>query len=132
MGSPSPRDERGAVVVSHVLVTVLVVVLFAGAFQLAGALYVRGILTDAAAVGARAAALVYAPTDAAPTRIRTLIDQAAPGVAVSDVRVSHERVGLGDREFVVVEIDATLPLFGPWGIPGGLTVRGHALQEKRE
>ncbi len=74
-------DEDGNVIVSHLLVTILVVTIAAGLLQLAGALYVKGIVTDAAAAGARVGALVYAPDGASEKRVRELVAQAAPGCA---------------------------------------------------
>lgn len=125
--------EAGSAVASHMMVTVLVVFVVAALIQLTGALYVRGILVDAAAAGARQQALAYAPPGAAQERVRELLAKAAPGVSVSRLVVTRTPAGpsLPGRSLVVVDVDATLPILGPIGIPGGLHARGHALAEER-
>lgn len=127
---PKLGSERGAVVVSDALVTVLVVVLVAASLQLAGALYVRNTVTDATAAAARAQALVYAPPGAGEQRLRELMASAVPGVRLNRVSVSRIPAPVAGRTFVVVDAWAALPLFGPWGLTETLHVRGHALAEE--
>jgi Flp pilus assembly protein TadG len=125
----SPRDG-GSAIAEFVMVSVLLIGLFAGVVQVGLVLYVRNTLVAAAADGARYAANAdRAPIDgAAYTQdvIRgALADRFADGVTAG-----YETVGGAPTVFV--EADATLPVFGFWSPPGGprLTVRGHALDEE--
>lgn len=121
------RDDAGSAVAEFVLVSGLVLALLLGVVQVALAVHVRALAVDAAAEGARVAARAdRGPADGAE-RTRTLLraalaDPYAEHVTVREVQVE----GLAAVE---VEVTAPLPVVGLLGPSGGLTVRGHALEE---
>lgn len=118
--------DDGSAVVEFALVTPLVLLLFAAIVQVGLVGYLRTTLIAAAADGARAGALVGAPSGAATLRTHSaLADSLAEGIVtdVSEVRERDSGVAT-----IVVTVHARLPLFGLLG-PETLTVRGRALQE---
>lgn len=122
----SPRD-RGAAVAEFALVAAMVVLLFVGALQLGYALHVRNTATAHVIEGARAGSRVGStPADGAARAVE-LLRTTLPGRRVTDVSASETTVG-GVR---VVEVSARVPLpvLGPFGPPGAMTVTGHAYQE---
>ncbi|MBD3690168.1 pilus assembly protein [Nanchangia anserum] len=131
MDSARGGGEDGSIVVSHTLVTVVVVAIVAAMLQLAGIVYTRAIVTDAAAGGAREAALVYSPPGAGAQRVRDLLASATPGLRITGITERREPSSVPGRDFVVIEVTYTLPLVGPWGLSGDVHARGHALVERR-
>jgi Flp pilus assembly pilin Flp len=132
MGSTLERlrhEERGSAVVEFSLVSVLLTALVLGVLQLAFALHVRNTVLDAAAEGARYAALAdRAPGDGV-ARTRELIT-AAIGSSYA-VDVSARYTSIGGVPAVEVRVAAPLPLIGPIGIDDGVEVSGHAASEQR-
>lgn len=120
--------ERGSAVAETVLVGALVVVLVLGVVQLAYALWVRTVLIDAAAEGARYAALLDGDLASGEERARQI---AATGVTDTYVDASSASI---DREagydVVVVELVAPVPVLGPLGPTGTMTVSGRAVVEQ--
>lgn len=119
--------ERGSAVAEFVLVSVLVLALLLGVVQVVLSLYVRALLIDAAAEGARVAA--RADTVAADGTARTanlveatLSSRYAQDISVRDVEVDGLPV-------VEVTVRAPLPIVGTLGPDGAMTVRGHAVRE---
>jgi TadE-like protein len=120
--------ERGSAVAETVLVGALVVVLVLGVVQLAYALWVRTVLIDAAAEGARYAALLDGDLASGEERARQI---AATGVTDTYVDASSASI---DREagydVVVVELVAPVPVLGPLGPTGTMIVSGRAVVEQ--
>ncbi len=108
------------------LVTVLLAALALAVVQLALALHVRNTVLDAAAEGARYAALAGNGAADGVARTRALIDAA---VSESYARNVTASVGGAGAEVIEVRVRATLPLVGLIGLEAALDVRGHAVVE---
>lgn len=121
------RDEDGSAVVEFTLVGVLLTILTLAVIQLGLALHVRNTVHDAAAEGARFAALAdNVPADGV-VRARQLITEAIGADYAGDVRVgTGEWMG---HPAVIVTVHTTLPVVGLLGVGGGLEVSGHAAVE---
>ena len=98
--------------------------------QLALALHVRNTVLDAAAEGARYAALAGSSEGEGVERTRDLIDAAISADYAQDVRASRSSVG--GVPVVAVTVRATLPVIGLLGVEHGLEVTGHAAVEHLE
>ncbi len=109
------------------LVTVLLVGLALAVVQLALALHVRNTVLDAAAEGARYAALAGNGAADGVLRTRELIGAAVSEGYARDVTASLSAAG--GSEVVEVRVRATLPLVGLIGLEAALDVRGHAVVE---
>jgi Flp pilus assembly protein TadG len=123
-------EDAGSAVAEFVMVSVLLIGLFAGVVQVGLVLYVRNTLVAAAADGARYAANAdRAPGDGAAYAESVIRDALADRFA-DEVTAGYESVG--GTPTVYVQADASLPLLGFWGPLDGphLTVRGHALDEE--
>ncbi len=109
------------------MVAALLTVLTLSVMQLALALHVRNTVLDAAAEGARAAALADSGLDEGADRTRDLISTAlGPGYAQD---VSADFVEYLGHPSAAVTVRAPLPLIGLVGFDGGLEVVGHAAVE---
>ena len=106
------------------MVGVLLTVLALGVVQLALALHVRNTLLDAAAEGARHAALAGSSTGEGVARTRDLIATAISADYADDV--SAGITSIGGVPAVEVTVRATLPVIGFLGFQRGLEVSGHA------
>jgi hypothetical protein len=126
-----PGDaERGSAVAEFVMVAALLTALTLAVLQLALALHIRNTVLDAAAEGARYAALADSGLDQGAARSRDLITAAlGPGYA-ADVSASYADVA--GQPGVRVRVLARLPLFGLLGMDRGLEVEGHAAVEGAE
>jgi Flp pilus assembly protein TadG len=126
--SPVRRvSDDGSAVVEFVLVSILVVVLILAVVQFAMALYIRNTLISAAGEGARfAAAADRMPADGA-AHTRELIKSSLPDSYADNVSAGYETVQ--GVPTVVVEVHASLPVFGWLGPAKTLTVSGHAMEE---
>jgi len=109
------------------MVSALLTVLTLSVLQLGFALHIRNTVLDAAAEGARFAALADNELGDGVVRTRDLITSAlGPGYArhvsiASDVYRGHPAA--------IVTVRTPLPLFGLVGIENGLEVSGHAAIE---
>ncbi|MGW9184784.1 TadE/TadG family type IV pilus assembly protein [Agromyces sp. NPDC055661] len=121
------RDERGSAVAEFTLVGILLTVLALAVVQLALALHVQNTLLDAAAEGARYAALAGSSTDDGTARTRDLISAAISTDYARDVTAGTTSVG--GVPAVEVTVRATLPVVGLLGLERGLEVSGHAALE---
>lgn len=121
------RDESGSAVVEFTLVSVILVALAVAVLQLALALHVRNTVLDAAAEGARYAALADNGLADGVARTRTLITAAlGPGYAVDvDAGLSQ----YGGHPSTRITVRSALPLAGLLGPAHGLEVVGHAALE---
>jgi len=122
------RGEAGSAVVDFVLVSVLVSVLFLAVFQVGLALYVRNTLISAASEGARYGARADAEPGDGTARTRALVTSALSASFAQDVTASRSVTASGVR-VVEIHVSAPLPLIGPIGPSGRLTVSGRAFSE---
>jgi Flp pilus assembly protein TadG len=111
-------------------VGVLLTALLLAVVQLALALHVRNTVLDAAAEGARYAALAGSSADAGVQRTRALIDAAIAVDYAGDVRASTTSVG--GVPAVAITVHSTLPVVGLLGPERALEVTGHAAIERVE
>ncbi|WP_234417521.1 MULTISPECIES: TadE/TadG family type IV pilus assembly protein [Miniimonas] len=111
-----------------VMVGALVVVLVLGLVQLALALWVRTALIDAAAEGARTAAMYDGDLAAGTDRALEVVGMSlTPGYAESATARVESGAGY---DVVVVEVRAPLPVIGLLGPSGSLTATGRAVAER--
>lgn len=120
------RDE-GSAVAEFVMVGALLTVLTLSVMQLGLALHIRNTITDAAAEGARFAALADNGLGDGVDRTRDLISTALGANYAQDVSASYGTY-LG-HPATIVTVRAPLPLIGLVGIERGLEVTGHASRE---
>jgi Flp pilus assembly pilin Flp len=120
------RREEGAAVAEFALVAAIVALLFGAVLQLGYALHVRNTATAHVIEGARVGARADAGPGAGVARAQELLATTVPG---SGAQVSTSRTVVGG--VVVVQVAAALPLpvVGPWGFPGTMTVTGQAFAE---
>ena len=104
------------------------VVLVLGLVQLAYALWVRTVLIDAAAEGARHAAVLDGDLASGQERALTIASTAITAEYVQSVSASIESAQ--GYDVVVVEMTAPIPVIGPLGPQGTLTVTGRAVVEQ--
>jgi Flp pilus assembly protein TadG len=119
--------EHGSAAVEFLLVSVLVLALLLGVVQVALAVHVRSLATDAAAEGARVAARADRGLADGAARTRVLLTDALTGDYARDVTAG--RTTLDGAAVIEVTVRAPLPVVGLLGPGGTLTVRGHALEE---
>lgn len=120
------RDERGSAVAELTMVLALLTLVVLSVMQLALSLHVRNVLQDAAAEGARYAALAGSGIDAGIERTEQLVEAAlGPGYAESVTASTTTVAGLPAIE---VTVAAPLPVLGLVG-PSTLEVSGHAAVE---
>lgn len=121
------RDERGSAPVEFVLVGMLLTTLTLAVMQLALVLLIRNTLQDAAAEGARHAALAGNTLDDGVARTRDLIATAIGQGYARDIEAGYgEQLGHPSTE---VRVTAPLPLIGLFGPSRSLEVSGHAALE---
>lgn len=115
--------DRGSAPAEFALVGSLLTLLTLSVLQLGLALHVRNTVTDAAAEGARVAALAGATPNDGAERTRQLL-----AAALGDYPVTVD-VGATDwagLRVVEVRVTAPLPVLGLVGIERGLAVTGRA------
>lgn len=117
--------ERGAAVVDFVLVGGLLTVMALSVIQLALALHVRNTLIDAAASGARYAALADRTDADGVSRTASLITGSLHAGFAQDILVS--RASVDGAAVLEVTVRAPLPVIGLLGPAGMLEVRGRAV-----
>jgi hypothetical protein len=108
-------------------VGVLLTVLALAVVQLALALHVRNTVLDAAAEGARYAALAGSSSTDGVARTRDLIAAAISAEYAQDVTAGT--ASIGGVPVIEVSVRTTLPVIGLLGVPHGLGVAGHAAVE---
>lgn len=107
--------------------SVLLTALLVAVVQLALALHVRNTVLDAAAEGARYAALAGSSADAGVQRTRDLIDAAIAADYAGDVRATTTSVG--GIPAIAMTVRTTLPVLGLLGPARAMEVTGHAAIE---
>lgn len=121
------RDEQGSAPVEFVLVGVLLTTLTLAVMQLALALLIRNTLQDAAAEGARHAALAGNTLDDGVARTQDLVATAIGETYAQNIAAAYgEQLGHPSTE---ISIAAPLPLIGLFGPSRSLEVTGHAALE---
>ncbi|MCU1571537.1 MAG: conserved secreted protein [Naasia sp.] len=124
------RSEEGSAPAEFVMVGALLAVLTLSVLQLGLALHVRNTVTDAAAEGARTAALAGGSLEKGAARTEELIHAALGGGYA--VRVEARETTWLDLRVAEVAVRAPLPVIGLLGVTGGIEVSGHAALEDRE
>ncbi|MEO7007258.1 MAG: TadE/TadG family type IV pilus assembly protein [Terrimesophilobacter sp.] len=124
------RGDDGDATVDFVLVGALLTVLTLSVIQLGLALLIRNTVLDAAAEGARYAALADNGLDDGVQRTRELITSALGTAYADDIAASYER-HLG-ASATVITVRTPLPLIGLLGLEQGMEVHGHAAVESLE
>ena len=120
-------DDAGSATAEFVLVAALLTVLTLSVMQLALALHIRNTVVDAAAEGARSAALADSGLSDGVARTRDLISTALGAGYAGDISADYgEYLG---HPAAIVTVRTPLPLIGLVGIDGGLEVAGHAAVE---
>jgi Flp pilus assembly protein TadG len=120
-------DDSGTAVAEFVMVSALLTILTLSVIQLGLALHIRNTVLDAAAEGARFAALADNELPDGVARTRDLISAALGPDYAADVTASTGSY-LG-HPAAAVTVRTPLPLIGLVGIEGGLEVVGHAAIE---
>jgi hypothetical protein len=120
-------DETGSAVAEFVMVSALLTVLTLSVIQLALALHIRNTVLDAAAEGARFAALADNGLADGERRTRDLITAALGAGYARDVSAVYASY-LG-QPVATVTVRTPLPLVGLIGVESGLEVAGHASVE---
>ncbi|TFB80884.1 pilus assembly protein [Terrimesophilobacter mesophilus] len=124
------QDESGSAVAEFVMVGALLTVLTLSVIQLGLALLIRNTVLDAAAEGARFAALADNGLADGIERTKNLITVAlGPGYAR---HVAAEYGTYLGHPAAIVTVEAPLPLIGLIGIDRALEVAGHAAVETLE
>lgn len=126
---PRWRRDDGSAAVEFVLVGTLLTLVALSVLQVALAAHIRSTLIDAAAEGARHAALADTSLQAGVERSRDLIT-AALGAAYAGA-IAATRSDDDGVPMIVVTVRAPLPLLGMAGLDGGLEVSGRAAIEPR-
>jgi Flp pilus assembly protein TadG len=124
------RGDDGDAAVDFVLVGALLTVLTLSVIQLGLALLIRNTVLDAAAEGARYAALADNGLDDGVQRTRDLITAALGTDYAGDIAASYEQ-HLGTSG-TVITVRTPLPLIGLLGLEQGMEVQGHAAVESLE
>lgn len=123
-------EQRGSAVAEFTLVGALLTLLTLAIVQLGLALHIRNMVQDAAAEGARSAALAGADLADGAERTRELIEVALGPSYAQDVTVQYALFA-GVRS-TKVTVRTPLPLIGLFGVDQGLEVSGHAAVETHE
>lgn len=127
LGGDNVGSEAGSQVVGYVLVQALAVLVILALLQLAYALHIRNVTLDAASEGARRAALAYSTSEDGHERTQELIENALGASRVGSIEV-RETVEHGHRR-ITVTVVSSLPVLGPWGLPGTMEVKAHSWRE---
>jgi Flp pilus assembly protein TadG len=114
-------------VAEFTLVSILLTVLALAVVQLGLALHVRNTVLDAAAEGARIAALAGTGEQDGVARTRDLIGAAISSDFADDVIAS--RTSIGGIPVVAITVRTTVPVIGLLGPERALEVTGHAAVE---
>ncbi|GGH59409.1 TadE/TadG family type IV pilus assembly protein [Rothia aerolata] len=123
------RQDDGNATAEFVMTSALVLLLFLGVLQLAFAIYVRNIMTDAASSGARYGTLLDRTYADGVDRTSDIIDQSLPLPYAHSVQ-AHETVVDGAAALEIT-VEGDLPVVGTFGFDRGFSVSGHALIQNR-
>lgn len=121
------RVDNGSAVVEFIMVGTLLTLLTFAVLQLALVLHVRNTVQDAAAEGARIAALADNRLAEGVSRTEDLIKTAVGSHYAGDVSAAYG--SFLDHPAAVITVRTPLPLIGLIGIKQALEVSGHAALE---
>ena len=121
------REDAGDATVDFVLVGALLTVLTLAVVQLALALLIRNTVLDAAAEGARYAALAGNSLEDGAARTRDLIGSALGPAYTRNIRAAKAIVH--GVPATVITVRVPLPIIGLVGLDEGMEVHGHAATE---
>ncbi|WP_235934009.1 TadE family protein [Paramicrobacterium chengjingii] len=121
------RGDEGSAVAEFSLVAGLLTLLTMSVIQLSLGLLVRNTVLDAAAEGARTAALADTSLSDGIAHTRQLITTAIGSDYARHIDVSYQY--WNGQPCTVVTVTTTLPIIGLIGIEQGLEVSGHAARE---
>ncbi len=125
-------SDAGSAVVDIALVGALLTLLLVAVLQLGLVVHVRNTLVDCASEGARLGARAdRQPADGADRARDLVAAELSRGFAGRLSGVGASRVDRGGVQVVEVRLHAPLPLVGLIGPSGGLTVTGHAYDERQ-
>lgn len=119
--------ERGSAPAEFVMVGALLTMLTLSVLQLGFALHIRNTVIDAAAEGARFAALADNQLSDGVTRTKDIIATALSAGYAQDVTAG--RGEFRGHPVVIITVHAPLPLLGFAGIENALDVSGRAVLE---
>jgi Flp pilus assembly protein TadG len=121
--------ESGSAVADFAMVAGLLSLLFLAVFQLGLALHIRNTLISCASEGARHGARANASPEDGATRAKDLITKSLPARYAADV--TEETTTVDGIRVVRVHIQAPLPVLGPLGPDGVLSVQARAFAERQ-
>lgn len=121
-------SERGNVTAEFVMVSVLVMMLFAVVLQIAFALYAKNIMIDAASAGSRYGTLLDRSEADGRARTQEILAGTLPDVY--ETSVSSSVVNVNGVQALEIRVKGTLPVVGPFGFDQGIEVTGHAIVQK--
>jgi Flp pilus assembly pilin Flp len=124
-----PLRERGAAAAEFALTAGLIAVLFLAALQLGYGLHVRNTAIAHVIEGARHGARADSSPEEGAARARELLGTTLPGRY--GTTVSAQQVVVDGVLVVEVTAQVPLPLVGPLGPPGSMTVTGYAFAEEQ-
>ncbi len=124
------NEQRGSAIAEFTMVVGLLTLLALAVVQLGLALHIRNTIHDAAAEGARVAALAGATREDGAERTRQLISAGLNDSFAANVTVTH--IDFAAVQSAEVRVITTLPLIGLFGVESGLEVTGHAALELQE
>lgn len=127
MTTEETAGGRGSAPAEFVLVSILLTALTLAVLQLGLAMYVRGVVRDAAVEAAFHAALADTSAAEAEARAREIVTRALGGDIVDIAHIT--RGSLDGVDTVSVTLRATLPLVGLLGLPQGTEATAHAPAE---
>lgn len=122
--------EDGSAIAEFVMVSGLLLFVTMAVFQLALVLYIRNTLISSASEGARYGARADAEPADASARTSSLVTRALNSSYATDVTAREHTTAAGVR-IVEVTVVAPLPLLGPIGPSGAMTVSGRAFSERQ-
>lgn len=104
----SPRNDSGAIVAESAMIIALVTLLCGTILQLGVIIHTRNTMIDAAAAGARHAALADRTLTDGQQRTTSLLTSTIPNAATADIAISQDT----DGERITVTISHQLPVLG--------------------
>lgn len=125
--APRVSSDAGSAAVEFVFVGILLTFLTLGVLQLAFTLHVKNTIQDAAAEGARWAALADSTGEQGVQRTSELITMSIGSQFAHDITYSQD-TWLG-APATVITVRAALPVIGLWGFSSSMEVTGHAATE---
>lgn len=121
------RPDGGAAVAEFALLAAVVALMFAAVLQVAYALHVRNTATAHVIEGARVAARADAAAGDGIARAQELLATTLPGRYGTTVQA--QRMNVEGVAVIQMTADIPLPVVGPLGVPGTMTVTGQAFAE---